>query len=215
MQPWMQQVCAKARIRMLDAFFATVQPTAQTTLLDVGALSVPHPPPEANMLERVYPYPHHLTVLGLEDGRSLRAQHPQVHYIQYGGGTFPLADRSVDVVYSHAVLEHVGTHADRLRFVEECLRVAGEVWMTTPNRWYPVDFHTLWPLLHWMPRPWHRTALRHLGQPFFSQPQHLHLLSRREVLALFRPLGVQVRVRPFWFLGLPAIWLVHAWRGAV
>jgi hypothetical protein len=22
-------------------------------------------------------------------------------------------------------------------------------------------------------------------------------------------------VRPFWFLGLPAIWLVHAWRGAV
>jgi SAM-dependent methyltransferase len=210
--PWMQMVCAKARMRMLAAFFLQVQPEAQTTILDVGALSVPQPPVEANMLEKVYPYPRRLTVLGLEDGRPLRAQYPQVRYIQYGGGAFPLADRSVDVCYSHAVLEHVGTHADRRRFVEECLRVAGQVWLTTPNRWYPVDFHTLLPLVHWLPRPWHRTVLRRLGQDFFAQPHHLHLLSRGEVIALFRQAGALARVQAFAYGGLPAIWLVHAWR---
>ena len=216
--PWMQKVCAKARLRMLAAFLRQVQPTAQTTVLDVGALSVVRPPPEANMLEQVYPYPRQLTVLGLEDGRPLRSQHPQVRYVQYDGGPFPLADQSVDVCYSHAVLEHVGSHADRLRFVDECLRVGRQVWLTTPNRWYPVDFHTLWPLLHWLPRPWHRAVLRRVGQDFYAQPQHLHLLSRGEVLTLFRhskvPVSLQVRTWPFWFLGLPAIWVVHAWHAA-
>ena len=162
--PWMQMACAKARRRMLTAFFRQVQPDAQTSVLDVGALSVTRPPPEANMLERVYPYPGHLTVLG--PGRwptRCDRQCPQVRYVQYGGGAFPLADQSVDVCYSHAVLEHVGDQAARQRFVEECLRVAGQVWLTTPNRWYPVDFHTLLPLLHWLPRPWHRALLRCAG----------------------------------------------------
>ena len=91
-----------------------------------------------------------------------------------------------------------------------------QAWLTTPNRWYPVDFHTLLPLLHWLPRPWHRALLRWLGQDFYAQPHNLHLLSRGEVLDLFRhskvPVSLQVRLAPFWFSGTPAIWVVHAWH---
>jgi hypothetical protein len=44
--------------------------------------------------------------------------------------------------------------------VAECARVARKGFcLTTPNRWFPVEFHTQLPLLHWLPKAWFRLIL--------------------------------------------------------
>ena len=63
----------------------------------------------------------------------------------------PFADGAFDVVYSNAVIEHVGGRERQEAFVREALRVGRRVFVTTPNRWFPIEVHTRLPLVHWLP----------------------------------------------------------------
>ena len=49
-----------------------------------------------------------------------------------------LHDGTFDVVFSNAVIEHVGGEEEQLRFVAEALRVGRRAFITTPNRLFPV-----------------------------------------------------------------------------
>jgi len=85
-------------------------------------------------------------------------------------------------VHSAAVLEHVGSLANQTRMVSECLRVARRaVCVTTPNRWYPIEFHTQLPLIHWLPRRWGRAIMRGAGYGFFAEEANLNLMARSEL----------------------------------
>jgi hypothetical protein len=65
------------------------------------------------------------------------------------GRALPFRDACADLVYSNAVIEHVGGEPDQERFLSEHARV-GRTWIaTTPNRWFPVESHTLVVLRHW------------------------------------------------------------------
>lgn len=199
----------RARLGMYQAFLTHCQPTPQSTILDVGPLVADAEPPEANVLERQYPYPAQLTLLGVHDGTPLRARYPGLTYVQYTPpAPFPFAAQQFDIAYCHAVLEHVGDHAARVTFLRELQRVARQVFCTTPNRWYPLELHTLLPLLHWLPRPWHRACLRQLGHAFYAQPSNLHLLSRQDLVTLTQEVGGRWQVVPYRFLGGIANWLL-------
>ena len=49
------------------------------------------------------------------------------------------------------MIEHVGGEEEQRRFVAEALRVGRRAFITTPNRWFPVEVHTRLPLVHWLP----------------------------------------------------------------
>jgi hypothetical protein len=54
--------------------------------------------------------------------------------------------------------------------VADCLRVARRgIFLTTPNRWFPVEFHTQLPLLHWLPNDAYRPIYRAIGLEFFCR----------------------------------------------
>ena len=66
--------------------------------------------------------------------------------------------------------------------VDEALRVARRVFISTPNRAFPIEVHTRLPLVHWLPD---RTAHRvydAVGKPFAKE---IDLLTRRELESLF------------------------------
>jgi hypothetical protein len=85
------------------------------------------------------------------------------------GRALPFASGSVDLVFSNAVVEHVGDVDDQRRFIAEHRRV-GRGWIvTTPNRWCPIESHTGAVFRHWSSR-W-RAAHR---------AQFTRLLSRAE-----------------------------------
>jgi hypothetical protein len=87
-----------------------------------------------------------------------------------------------DLVLSSATIEHVGTVDDQRRMIACCIRAARRyVIITTPNRWHPLEFHTRLPLLHWLPRRWHRRLLKAIGFDFFAEENNLNLLDRHEL----------------------------------
>jgi hypothetical protein len=56
-----------------------------------------------------------------------------------------LRDESFDLVFSNSVIEHVGGHYRRERFAETIHSLAPRHWIQTPNRYFPVEPHWLFP----------------------------------------------------------------------
>jgi SAM-dependent methyltransferase len=102
--------------------------------------------------------------------------------VQGDACALPFADGAFDVVFSNAVIEHVGGGERQRRFVSEALRVGRRVFITTPNRRFPVEVHTRLPLVHWLPEPAAHAVYGAVGKEFAKD---LHLLSRRELASLF------------------------------
>jgi hypothetical protein len=158
-----------------------MQPPSTATILDIGASDVDTL--EANTLEKNYPYPDKITCGVIGDATQLRAMHPQITVAPIvPGERLPFADRSFDIAYSNAVIEHVGGAKQRRFFVEEMLRVAHSIFIIAPNAWFPVEHHTSIPLLHYTPTLFRR-AVRGTMYDHWSRIENLdfitkHLLTR-------------------------------------
>jgi SAM-dependent methyltransferase len=113
---------------------------------------------------------------------------PEIEYVQADGCALPFPDDSFDVCFSNAVIEHVGGIDRQRAFVAEAVRVSRRVFLTTPNRWFPVELHTRLPLVHWLPVPVAHRAYELLGMPWARENR---LLGPRELRGLF-PVPVRI-----------------------
>jgi hypothetical protein len=68
---------------------------------------------------------------------------------------------SFDVVFSNAVLEHVGGHANRVRFAESVHALAPRHWVQTPYRYFPLEPHWLFPGMQFLPNSARARVARH------------------------------------------------------
>lgn len=179
-------VSLRSRKRKLELFLDELAPTAQTTVLDVGADELGFGEGDGcatlNFFEELYPWPEQITALGLHDGAGFRARYPVIPYVQGNALELPFADGAFDVVFSNAVIEHVGGREAQRRFVSEALRVGRQVFLTTPNRRFPVEVHTRLPLVHWLPDSAAHRMYRAAGRGWADE---IHLLSRRGLASLF------------------------------
>ena len=176
----------RARQRMFERFMAFAQPGPTSRVLDLGVtpdVSLP----ESNHFEQIYPYPTQLTAASIEPVEGLRVRFPAVNFVQIAPGRLPFEDNAFDACFCSAVIEHVGSRQAQAEFVREIARVARRFCLTTPNRWFPLDFHTILPLLHWLPQAGHQAALRALGKGFWAQTENLNLLSRSDLRQMLPP----------------------------
>lgn len=178
------RVATWQRQRMYTRFLHDTGVTEDDTILDLGVTS-DQTYASSNYLEAWYPRKDKIVAAGIDDASFLEHRYPGLKFVYANGLRLPFADRSFDVVHSSAVLEHVGAARNQAAYVHECSRVARKaIFLTTPNRWFPVEFHTLLPLAHWLPKRAFRWLLRHVGLGFFAEEAHLNLLSRRELQRL-------------------------------
>jgi hypothetical protein len=179
-----ERLVIAARDRIYRDFLEFCTPRQGDTILDVGVSDVVTD--AANLLERLYPYPGDITALGLGEGDGFRLAHPAVGYQQiHPNARLPFADRSFRFATANAVLEHVGSRADQRRFLAELHRVAEEVFVTVPNRFFPVEHHTAIPLAHFWDRSF-RTACRVLNKGEWAREENL-ILMRWSGLAELAP----------------------------
>lgn len=172
------------RRRIYARFLEELDIGDDDSILDLGVTS-DRSYTSSNYLEAWYPRKDRITAAGLDDASFLEKQYPGLRFVYANGLELPFPDRSFDIVHSSAVLEHVGGTSNQAAYVRECVRVARKaVFLTTPNRWFPIEFHTLLPLLHWLPKQWFRCLLRQIGFDFFAEEANLNLLSRRELRGL-------------------------------
>lgn len=184
------RISTHMRRRMYARFIAAgVEPG--DSILDVGVTS-DRDQLASNYLEAWHPRKDVLTACGIDDASFLEADYPGLRFVRGDGRRLPFADGSFDWVHSSAVLEHVGATEAQAAFVSELYRVCRKgVFATTPNRWFPVEFHSVLPLVHWLPKPWFRALLRRLGHGALSREEHLNLLGRRDLQAICRGLGLE------------------------
>jgi SAM-dependent methyltransferase len=179
-------VSLRSRKRKLALFMDELLPTPDTTVLDVGADELGFGEgvgcTTLNFFEELYPWPERITALGRHDGAGFRARYPAISYVQGDALDLPFGDGEFDVVFSNAVIEHVGRRDEQRLFVSEALRVGRRVFLTTPNRRFPVEVHTRLPLVHWLPERLAHRAYRATGNAFAEE---IHLLSRRGLASLF------------------------------
>jgi hypothetical protein len=170
---------------MFERFLIILKPTPRCTILDLG-VTAETGSPEANYFERWYPHKDRITCAGVEDAFHLRRLYPELSFrrirphepLPFDGGQF-------DIVFSNAVVEHVGSTAQQQFFIEEAIRVSRRFFITTPNRWFPVEMHTALPLLHYLPPPLHRRVLSAIGHEYWATEDHLNLLDARSLRRLF------------------------------
>src|SRR5262245_26515985 len=136
------RVATSVRTSMFHMFMSEFMPTHEDSILDIGATS-DRSYSSSNYFEALYPRKNRIVALGLQDAAFLEARYPGLRYLRADGLNLPFRNESFDLVHSSAVLEHVGSFDDQARMILECLRVARRgVYLTTPNRWFPVEFHT-------------------------------------------------------------------------
>ncbi len=183
------------RKRKLALFLEELRPGPETTIVDVGVGDTgfdtePGVALSHNFFEAMYPWPEQITAVSDVPLPNFAQEFPQIAPVTASGTNLPFEDDSFDIAFSNAVLEHVGGREEQRRFVHELCRVAPKVFVSTPNRRFPLEVHTLVPFLHWLPRSARDRAFTALRRDAW---EGVELLNRRELLELFPP-GAQARV---------------------
>jgi hypothetical protein len=104
-------------------------------------------------------------------------------------------ENSFDVVFSNSVIEHVGSYQDQLMMAAEVRRLAKRYFIQTPNKYFPIEPHFLFPLFQFLPigiRVW---LLRNFKLGWFQRTpdrqkaketvNSIRLMDKTELQALF------------------------------
>ena len=145
-------------------------------ILDVG--STPDLDDHHNTLIHKIKTNKEITCLSNFDCSILKKLNSNIEIIKGDGLNTNLKDNTFDIVHSSATIEHVGSEYNQNQFIKECIRISKKtVIITTPNRFFPIDFHTKIPFIHFLPKKIHRKLLVLTNNHFFSKEENLNLLS--------------------------------------
>jgi Methyltransferase domain len=104
-------------------------------------------------------------------------------------------DRSIDIVFSNSVIEHLFTFESQRRMASEIQRVGKAFWVQTPNFWFPVEPHFHFVGWQWLPVAVRTSILQRrtcgwrgpCPDPVGARRlvEEVRLLTRRELRELF------------------------------
>jgi hypothetical protein len=184
-----------------------MKPSPEDVILDVGITDSAWR--SGNPLESNYPYPQRITAVSIDEPGEFLQQFPEVKVVVADGRALPFADRSFDIGFSNAVVEHVGSSEQQRRFVREMVRTCRRTMIATPNALFPIDPHTLLPFVHWLPRRLRHPILRRTGNGEWASEDMLNPLTARRFRTLL-PEDVEVRIVSQRILGLTTVLIAVA-----
>ena len=119
---------------------------------------------------------------------------------------------SSDIVISSATIEHVGNDNNKKKMVKNISLLAKKCFViTTPNRYYPIDFHTKLPFIHFLPKKIHRFILTLIGMNFFAREENLDLISYRQLNFILKDIkNFHIQIKKIKFFGLTSNFIVIA-----
>ena len=170
---------ATARAKMFARFVEIMKPSSCDSVLDLG-VTCDSTRFESNYFEALYPWKKQITCAGTEDGSHLEPFVSKFVRVK-AGEKLPFKDKQFDITFSSATIEHVGGISEQREFVQEISRVSKSFFITTPNRWCPMEFHTSLPLIHFLPAKIYRRILPLIGMTYWSKEENLNLLSKKDI----------------------------------
>jgi 2-polyprenyl-3-methyl-5-hydroxy-6-metoxy-1,4-benzoquinol methylase len=106
-----------------------------------------------------------------------------------------IANKSFDLVFSNSVIEHLFTWENQQKMASEILRVGKWHFIQTPNYWFPIEPHWVFPCFQYLPKTWkiwltnhfnlgHIPKQKDLGKAQ-QQVEEIRLLTKQEMKLLF------------------------------
>ena len=130
------------RRQRIELFLKLFHPVATTRILDIGGY--------AHDWDSV-PIESPITLLNLEHQQAAKPL-PKRFVEEIGDGcALRYADKSFDIAYSNSVIEHLQTFENQIRFAAEIRRVGRQMFVQTPNRWFPIELHFVTAFIHYLP----------------------------------------------------------------
>ena len=199
------RISLHVRRKMFDEF--ALRFADPTSALDVGVTSE-NVAPEANFFEEMFAHKDRITAVGVEDAAHLERRYPGLRFVRVTpGAPLPFRESEFEVAFSNAVIEHVVDDEGRARFLGELLRVSKSVFVTTPNRFFPIESHTGVPLLHALaPRLFYRLLDKGRFSNFYGSA-NLRLLTKRDLVACAERTGLPYEIVPVRFCGFISNWI--------
>lgn len=171
----------KYRRQKCDMFFSELNPSPSDSLLDVGG--------DGGSLFGAFASLYRF--FGCVQVANVCPQsfsQNELHHVRCDiadGCALPYVNNSFDWVFSNAVIEHVGDRFKQLQFAAEIRRVARKgYFVATPNRYFPLDPHTLLPFYHFMSPEVQRLACR-FSVGYLREYEPVDLLSKRDLIEMF------------------------------
>jgi SAM-dependent methyltransferase len=166
-----ERFSSRARTARWELFTRLMDPGMDSSILDVGC-------GDAGLAA----YGPQLAVTGVDRSARPGYANGRRRFVQADATALPFDGGAFDIVHSNSVIEHIVDPDDRRRFASEVRRVSRRYFVQTPNRWFPIEPHSLLPFVHWLPRAWGARIWRFgvAGDPF----EQTKLLDKRELAHL-------------------------------
>ena len=120
---------------------------------------------------------------------------PKMTSIVGDAASMNFADQEFDVIFSNSVIEHLVTLENQQRMAQEIIRIGKRYFVQTPNRYFPVEPHFVFPFFQFLPvesKVWLMTHFslgwyNKIDDPAFALElaQEIRLLTKAEMHSLF------------------------------
>ena len=170
-----ERLLRAARLKIYQDLIRLCRPDATTSILDVGVSDVVND--ASNFLEQNHSHPGQITAAGIGAGKGVAEAYGLREFVPIEpNARLPFEDKTFDIATSNAVIEHTGSREAQRAFYAELSRVARQVFITAPNRYFPVEHHTAIPIMHFW-RPTFTLACKTLGKAEWLDQDNLLLTS--------------------------------------
>ncbi|MCL2048691.1 MAG: class I SAM-dependent methyltransferase [Defluviitaleaceae bacterium] len=204
-QSWRDKAELSARMKIYNFLNAMIPIEDCSSIIDIG-VTADDKKDSSNFFEKMYPYPNRITALSDQNASWMAEKWNGLKFVRGNALSIPFEDGAFELSFSNAVIEHTGSRNNQITFIRECIRVSSRyVFITTPNRYYPIELHVALPLIHWLPAPIFRRILKLINKPFFASEDNLNLLSKKDLVAIMKNFhDVEYTINTIRFLGFPS-----------
>ena len=137
-----------------------------------------------------------INVIILNNPDVIKASLPYLKYVAGDARDMSqFKDKEFDLVFSNSVIEHVGSRKDQKKMADEIRRVGKRYFIQTPNRYFPIEPHFLFPFFQFLPLRLSSFLLMNFDLGFYTKAsdytsaveliKSINLLDKKSLLELF------------------------------
>jgi|TARA_B100001964_G_scaffold43966_1_gene48950 hypothetical protein len=208
---FLKKIILKNRIKIYRIFEKNSSFDENTKIIDVG--TTPILDEHENIIFHHYKWTKNITGFSNQDCTILKENlFKSNNFVLGDAKNIKCKDHAYDVSFCSATIEHVGSYLDQKKLISELTRISKKyIFITTPNRNFPIDFHTKLPLIHLLPKKVHRKILYIFGLNYFSKEENLNLLNTNEIKQICEELNIknfEIIYNKFFFLNSNIILII-------
>jgi predicted SAM-dependent methyltransferase len=180
-----KNILYKNREKIYKIFQKNIYLNKSYTLIDIGTSPILEE--SENMILKKYKWKDRITCLSNQNCSILKKKYKNTQFLNGDAKEMRFKNNKFDIVHCSATIEHLGSSRDQLKGLKEMYRISKKyLFITTPNRFFPIEMHTKLPFLHFLPKKIFRKIIKFLGDDFFCYEKNLNLLSTKDMINLCR-----------------------------